>query len=58
MVGPELVGLGLLLLGIGLLLVEQYLFGYSDSETVQRLVIALTNYGLLLIAVAYGLRVA
>ena len=58
MLAPEIVGVGLLLLALALLVVEQRLFNYQDSEIVQKMILALANYGLLLISIAYGLRIS
>ena len=52
-----LVGLSLLLLSIVLLIVEQWYFGYDGEEVVEKLVVALANYGLMLIALEYGIGV-
>ena len=56
-VEPWLAGLSLLLLSMLLLLVEQYMFGYENQELIEKMVLALANYGLALIALAYGLRI-
>ena len=56
-VEPWLVGLSLLLLSILLLIIEQWYFGYKSHELVEKMILALANYGLALIALAYGLRI-
>ena len=52
-----LVGLSLLLLSILLLIIEQWYFGYENHELAEKMILALANYGLALIALSYGLRI-
>jgi len=52
---PELLGLLLITLALTLLVVEQYVFGYGNGELVEKIIVALVNYGLALVAHGYGL---
>lgn len=55
MLAPELLGLLLIALALTLLVVEQYAFGYENRELVEKIVVALINCGLALVAHGYGL---
>lgn len=52
---PWLVGTALILMAIALLLTQQFFFGYENREVAEKLIIALLNYGLTLIALQYGI---
>jgi len=54
-VEPWLVGTALILMAIALLLAQQFFFGYENREIAEKLIIALLNYGLTLIALQYGI---
>ena len=55
MLAPELLGLLLIALALTLLIVEQYVFSYENKELVEKIIVALVNYGLALVAYGYGL---